>query len=221
MEAIKNKIEKLFTEAEYNNKAVKEIEKLLLLTKIDNKKKQILQGHLLNQISDDSYVSPDQIKYLCRIFAILENADNTPLRNEVYFSPGNDCRNAILKELRMATKSAFICVFTISDDLISQEILNCKKRGISIKVITDNDKSFDCGSDIEDLANQGVPVKMDTSPNHMHHKFAIIDESVLITGSYNWTRSAYERNQENILITNSEDAIGNYMREFNRLWTAF
>jgi mitochondrial cardiolipin hydrolase len=53
----------------------------------------------------------------------------------------------------------------------------------------------------------------------MHHKFAIIDSRLVLTGSYNWTRSAAEYNHENLLVTNSKQAIGQFEKEFNRLWT--
>jgi len=52
----------------------------------------------------------------------------------------------------------------------------------------------------------------------MHHKFCIIDKTILITGSYNWTRSAAERNQENILVTTEEEVTKSYLREFEKLW---
>ncbi|PCI97675.1 MAG: hypothetical protein COB15_07410 [Flavobacteriales bacterium] len=135
-----------------------------------------------------------------------------------HFSPGNSCRNTIIQKIKSAKDSVKICVFTISDDQISQEIITCHKRGVSVKLITDNDKCFDLGSDINRIEKKGIPVKIDSSPNHMHHKFCIIDKTTLITGSYNWTRSAAERNQENILVTTEKEVTKSYLREFEKLW---
>ena len=100
----------------------------------------------------------------------------------VYFSPGDHCLDAINQQLKLATKQVKICVFTISDDRISREILNCHERGVSVQIITDNDKSNDAGSDIYRLGREGVPIKMDQTPHHMHHKFAIFDQKTLLTG---------------------------------------
>ena len=97
-------------------------------------------------------------------------------------------------------------------------LLYAKRKGIKIRILTDNDKSFDRGSDIESLSENGIEVKVDSTKHHMHHKFAVIDSSVLITGSFNWTRSATEYNNENILVCNDVNAVKRYEQEFNRLW---
>jgi phosphatidylserine/phosphatidylglycerophosphate/cardiolipin synthase-like enzyme len=111
-----------------------------------------------------------------------------------------------------------ICVFTISDDIITRSLLTAHDKGIRIKIITDNDKSLDVGSDIEQLAKAGISVRMDTSPNHMHHKFMVTDKNALITGSYNWTVSAARYNHENILLTREPGVIKTFSRQFDQLW---
>lgn len=137
---------------------------------------------------------------------------------QVFFSPGDDCLNAIQQQLRSAVSTVRICVFTISDDRIAREIKSAHRRGVSVRVLTDNDKSLDMGSDIEELARAGVEVKMDYTKNHMHHKFAVIDKEYLITGSYNWTRSAANYNHENLLLTSDDSVVREYLKEFERLW---
>ena len=134
-----------------------------------------------------------------------------------YFSPGTACRAAIINQLRGAISSIKICVFTISDDEITNEIIAAHNRGIGVKILTDNDKSFDRGSDIERLSENNVSVRIDDTENHMHHKFCIIDKKMLITGSYNWTRSAADRNQENILLTEDSELVKSFLREFEKL----
>ena len=141
--------------------------------------------------------------------------------DEVYFSPGEKCRQAITRFLREAKKTLDICVFTISDNQISDVILECHRNRIKVRVISDDDKTFDKGSDIFKLRRRGLPIKVDDTPNHMHHKFAIADGKAILTGSYNWTRSAAAYNHENILITYKPSVIKHYSGEFNRLWKEF
>ncbi|MBC3541031.1 phospholipase D-like domain-containing protein [Rufibacter sediminis] len=144
---------------------------------------------------------------------------NTPkVRNAAYFSPGEACLKAILECLNAATSSLKICVFTISDDRITQAILAAHRRGIAIQLLTDNEKLFDKGSDIRQLAQAGIKVKVDNTANHMHHKFAIIDQVQVLTGSYNWTRSAALYNHENVLVTSEPTVVAGYLKEFDRLW---
>jgi len=146
------------------------------------------------------------------------------LKSEVYsvsdvkFSPVNDCTSSIINFIKSAKKSLFICVFTISDNEISKQILAKHQEGVDIKIITDNEKQFDKGSDIQELSEAGIKVKIDETRHHMHHKFAIADEKYLLTGSYNWTRSAAMYNQENLLILNDDFAVKRYTDEFYRLW---
>ncbi|GAJ21443.1 unnamed protein product, partial [marine sediment metagenome] len=52
----------------------------------------------------------------------------------------------------------------------------------------------------------------------MHHKFAIIDNRLLLTGSYNWTFSAYNRNDENLMIIDDPEIIEIFQNQFVNLW---
>jgi len=158
----------------------------------------------------------------------LENANKllldptTPVAHtRSYFSPGEDILDAICAQLRGARQRLDICVFTISDDRISNTIIEAHERRVNVRVITDDDKQFDKGSDIHKLEQAGVAVRTDRTRHHMHHKFFIVDAETLGTGSYNWTRSAETSNQENLLLTEEAGAIKSFQREFDRLWKKF
>lgn len=138
--------------------------------------------------------------------------------SKVYFSPGPDCLNAICEQISYATKTIDVCVFTISDNRIKDKLLYAKSKGVKIRILTDNDKSFDRGSDVGELSDSGIPTRIDSTPHHMHNKFAIFDKKVLLTGSFNWTKSATDYNQENILVMNDLGAVTRFISEFDRLW---
>lgn len=153
----------------------------------------------------------------------VKNANSALVTNQssfsdAYFSPGEACRNVIISQIKSATSHLQICVFTISDDYITDAIISSHKRGTQIKIITDNDKSLDEGSDIEQIAKLGIAVKMDRTTDHMHHKFMLVDGKALITGSYNWTRSAAKFNHENILLTREVGVVKSFLKEFDQLW---
>jgi phosphatidylserine/phosphatidylglycerophosphate/cardiolipin synthase-like enzyme len=137
---------------------------------------------------------------------------------EAYFSPGPNCLKHILDLIRKATSSIDVCVFTISDDRIRDVLIDAWNRGLEIRILTDNFKVFDEGSDIEFLYDNGIPVKVDNTENHMHHKFLIIDNHTVLTGSYNWTRSAERYNQENVISLKNETITAQFQSEFNHLW---
>jgi mitochondrial cardiolipin hydrolase len=138
--------------------------------------------------------------------------------SDVFFSPGESCRAAITQQIEKAINQLSICVFTISDDRISNAIAMAHRKGVNVKIITDNDKSLDVGSDIERLAKEGIKIKMDNTSNHMHHKFMVADGRVALTGSYNWTQSAARFNHENIITTTQVGVVKSFLSEFDKLW---
>jgi cardiolipin hydrolase len=138
--------------------------------------------------------------------------------NQVYFSPGPDCRIAIEQAIETALDELLICVFTISDDRLSDAIQRAHRNGLTVRVLSDNDKMDDRGNDIERLAASGVDVRIDRSPEHMHHKFMVVDGQTVLTGSYNWTRSAETRNEENLVVLDDPFLAGRFAEEFERIW---
>lgn len=186
-----------------------------------------LDQHQLNFLRSRIYemanerVTPENYRFIIEWIKAANSALITSDKQEtadVYFSPGEACRSVIIAQLNQALRDVKICVFTISDDQITDAIITTHKKGVQIQVITDNDKMEDEGSDIEQLADEGIPVKIDNTPNHMHHKFMVVDERALLTGSYNWTRSAARYNHENILLTKETSVIRSYLKEFSQLW---
>ena len=121
----------------------------------------------------------------------------------------------------LARSSIDICVFTITDDRIASAILDAHRRKVAIRIITDDEKAKDLGSDVFHLKEMGVPVRTDQDPDHMHHKYALFDRKRLLTGSYNWTRSAALRNEENFIVTNETKLVDRFAAHFDRLWRKY
>ena len=136
----------------------------------------------------------------------------------------NECEIQYLLPFRRvsgAQSSVDICVFTITDDRISNAIQAAHQRGVRTRIVTDDEKAFDRGSDIQRLEKAGLDIRVDRSAYHMHHKFAIFDGRLLVTGSYNWTRSADEYNEENYVISGDQRLIHRYLEMFEKLWEKF
>jgi len=140
------------------------------------------------------------------------------MTSQAYFSPRDHVVHHIVRALDATHDRADLAVFTITDDRISKPILNAHARGVKLRIISDNDKSNDLGSDIERFARAGIAVRIDRTPVHMHHKFAIFDGKLVLTGSYNWTRSANDENAENIVLSDDPDLLRAFADEFERCW---
>jgi phosphatidylserine/phosphatidylglycerophosphate/cardiolipin synthase-like enzyme len=204
------------------------------------------ERHALSELLRDSPPSQGQLAQLrARVFALVEEQLNDPRARELlawlqgvskllaqlesaepeatsraYFSPGETCLSAILGELGRAQQTADICVFTITDDRIVEALLVARQRGVALRIITDNDKQYDEGSDIGRLRAAGVSIKVDGDERHMHHKFAVLDSRTLLNGSYNWTRGA-TLNEENLIVTNERRLVTSFARKFDNLWARF
>lgn len=149
---------------------------------------------------------------------IPKQATSTSEETTAHFTPGNDCLNAIVGQFRRARNSADVCVFTITDDRITSAILDAVSRRVNVRIITDNDKASDLGSDIQRLSSAGIAIRVDRTEYHMHHKFAVFDRRVTLTGSYNWTRGAAEYNEENLIVTDNRQLTQQYNETFEKLW---
>lgn len=181
--------------------------------------------HRAFAIAREEIISPTAhgvLDWLEEIVKVLDHdtSEKKPAatRSKAWFSPGGDCVREIRSLLRNTRRKADICVFTITDNRISDAILDCHRRRVKLRIITDDDKSEDRGSDIERLEQAGIAVRVDHSPHHMHHKFALFDNKLLLTGSYNWTRSAAEVNEENIIVSGEEGLVKQFSNQFNELW---
>lgn len=163
------------------------------------------------------------LRWLERVIKVIDGtrAEHVTELASSWFSPGNDCFNGIIEQLKTARKTIDICVFTIADDNLTKHIVAAHQRGVSVRVITDWQKSFDKGSDVNYLARKGIGVKVDNTDYHMHHKFAIFDGMRMINGSFNWTRSASVYNQEDITLTDDLRFIAAFKQQFDRLWQMF
>ena len=163
----------------------------------------------------------DWLEEVMKVLAPMQTQDGGSDRSEAFFSPKDPCVNKLARMFGEASQQVDVCVFTITDDRIRRAIEEAHQRRVRIRILSDNDKSGDLGSDIDALERMGVSVRVDQSEFHMHHKFALFDKRRLVTGSYNWTRSAAENNEENFIVTADPVLLRSFQKEFDRLWKAF
>ena len=131
-----------------------------------------------------------------------------------------DIRNSIIGEIEKANKSLKVAVYWFTNhelfDLLHQKQLN----GIQCDLIIHNDyiNNRDTGLPFQKFIDAGGKFYFSDEENPMHNKFCIIDNQVLINGSYNWTYYAESKNRENILIIKGEiDVLKAFETEFSKL----
>ena len=145
------------------------------------------------------------------------------------FSPQGKCAAHILREIEQAKQEILVAVYAFTSDELARAVSQAKNRGVSVRVIID--REFDIGNDRSKgkfLENQRIPVRRisgvktattDKERGLMHQKFAVIDRTIVFTGSYNWTRAAETLNDENLLFfRNAAPLAEEYRNLFLRLW---
>ena len=140
---------------------------------------------------------------------------------EVYFSPNGGCADIIRDRIDDADSSVLVAVYSLTSLDLSRSLVNAKKRGVDVRIITDNLQAEGRYSKSQYLLDNGVTVQYDDDNGYMHHKFAVIDNKILFTGSYNWSNSAETRNDENLLQINDKELADFFSREFDRLWREY
>lgn len=209
------------------SRAEKATLKAILTNHADTSNERDLLRHRAFEIARQTLLGPDAKKavdWLEDVTGILLQVERPSAGesgqkiSEVLFSPGDACRLRIQELLRKSQTTVDVCVFTLTDDRIAESVMDTAARGVRTRIISDNDKSLDLGSDMHRLHAAGIQVRIDRTPNHMHHKFAVFDGKIVASGSYNWTRSAADDNEENIVVTNDQKIVGAFHAQFDQLW---
>lgn len=119
---------------------------------------------------------------------------------EVFFSPNGGATDAIVREIRNAQREILVQAYSFTSAPIAQALLEAHKRGVRVEAVLDKSQRTERYTSATFLANAGMPVLIDDRHAIAHNKIMIIDKATLITGSFNFSKSAEEKNSENLLV---------------------
>ena len=146
----------------------------------------------------------------------LISIDSTAL--EVFFPPNDNASDRLIEVVNEADTSIVFLASNFTSDLLSEALIRAIGRGVSASGLMDAGNALsDTGSDYIAMLEAGIPVMLDKDPGRMHHKVLIIDESIVVFGSYNFTASAEKRNDENLLIIHDAQWAALFLKEYRRL----
>ena len=119
-----------------------------------------------------------------------------------------------------AQTSIDVAMFSLTSRPLAWALVRAAQRGVRVRVVLDDGQARSRWSKYRFLVKRGIPVKLDNRSAYMHHKFAVIDGKLVITGSYNWTASAEKRNDENLVVLRMPEFVRAFEGEFERLWNS-
>jgi phosphatidylserine/phosphatidylglycerophosphate/cardiolipin synthase-like enzyme len=145
------------------------------------------------------------------------NIDDT--RVEVLFSPDDGVASRVYDILTEAEKSIYFLAFSFTSDDLGQIIRTQAENGVDVAGVMDEGQvKSNVGTEYDLFKQAGLKVFVDSNEGLMHHKTIIVDDQIVITGSYNFTNSAETRNDENLIVLYNPTIANFYMQEFNRIY---
>ena len=159
-----------------------------------------------------------------------QSAASAEMMVQACFSPQGKCSVYIQREIEQAKKELLVAVYAFTSEDLATALLQAKKRGIVVQVVLD--REFDLANEKSSkgkfLDTQKISLRRISGMKSngaekdlgiMHQKFAVIDRKVVFTGSYNWTHSADNSNDENLLLFRDAGPLAEeYRKAFFRLW---
>jgi len=121
---------------------------------------------------------------------------------QVYFSPNGGATAAVVNALSQATNSVLVQAYSFTSAPIAKALVDAYRRGVKVQVILDHSQRTEKYSEADFLVHSGIPTLIDAQHAIAHNKIMVIDDYVVLTGSFNFTRAAEEHNAENLLVIN-------------------
>jgi phosphatidylserine/phosphatidylglycerophosphate/cardiolipin synthase-like enzyme len=146
-------------------------------------------------------------------------AANTLIDNitaQVYFSPMGGCTDAIVQEISQAKQEILVQAYSFTSKDIAKALVAAHKRGVRTVIILDKSNQSKRYSAADFTFNMGIPTYIDAKHATAHNKVMIIDKETVITGSFNSTKAAEERNAENLLILRSKELAERYIANWEK-----
>jgi len=136
--------------------------------------------------------------------------------NNVCFSPNGNCTAVIVEQIDNAKSEILVQAYSFTSAPIAKALINAHKRGIKVQAILDKSNRSQKYSSATFLLNNGIPTYIDYAHAIAHNKIMIIDKEIVITGSFNFTKAAEQKNAENLLIIRDKKLAEIYIDNWNR-----
>jgi phosphatidylserine/phosphatidylglycerophosphate/cardiolipin synthase-like enzyme len=138
---------------------------------------------------------------------------------EVYFSPDDGVEAHLIDLIQSAEQSIYLMAFSFTSDSLAEAILERAQHGVIVAgVMEESQVESNTGTDYDRFRQAGLDIRLDGNPRNMHHKVIIFDEKTVVTGSYNFTNSAENVNDENVLVFHDPQIADQFMTEFERVF---
>lgn len=134
----------------------------------------------------------------------------------IYFSPRGGAQQAIVDAIDKAMETVYVQAYSFTSAPIAKALVDASRRGVKVEAILDKSQRKATYTGATFLKNEGIPVWIDGKHAIAHNKVMIVDGATVITGSFNFTKAAEEKNAENLLIIRDPGLARLYMENWER-----
>ena len=140
----------------------------------------------------------------------------------VCFSPGGNCGAIVAYWISRANSTIHIEIYSFTLNQTSDALVNAFRANpkLSIEIVWDDGMAHEKGSQYNALLAAGISIHLDKRPGTMHDKVAIIDDHIVLTGSFNWSNEANAVNRENLIVIDSMTVAALYEGNFQQNYAA-
>lgn len=136
----------------------------------------------------------------------------------IFTSEDGALENHIIPLVSQAQANIRFLAFSFTDYPLAQAMIDRAAQGVGVAGVIDKTQSGGQGSELGTLFCAGIPVRQDGNPQFMHNKLIIVDDRYVITGSLNFSTSAEESNDENVVILDNPEIARLYVQEFDKVY---
>lgn len=136
----------------------------------------------------------------------------------VYFTPPAGVARDIIRHIDAAKKTIQMQAYSFTDTKISEALVRAQRRGVLVQVVQDSKAGVHNKETIRQLLQAGIEVRQDKVHMVAHNKVIVIDDEVVITGSYNYTYGADKNNAENAIALKSVKLAEKYSANWKKHW---
>jgi phosphatidylserine/phosphatidylglycerophosphate/cardiolipin synthase-like enzyme len=140
---------------------------------------------------------------------------------QYYFPRAGQAPEPVLVSLINSAKTSVdMAIYSFTDTNIANAIIKDKKRGITVRVMSDKEESTNSYQKavLTSLKKAGIPVKINKHSGLMHLKVTIVDKATATTGSFNYTKAAETENDEVFVVLKDATVAKNFDNEFSTMW---
>jgi len=174
------------------------------------------------------------VRWFALVFILIVAVPTVPAHGQsasatgtmtMYFTPQDHPGDAVVQAFTSARREILAAIYEFTDSQIADALVAAAARHVDVWVLMDQSESRERGSQTFRVAETlGAHARLRAGVNGtsgiLHDKFAVVDGARVLTGSFNWTYSAEDRNWENLVVIDSVPVAQAYAQEFHHIWAA-